>query len=956
MRYLVPGPHAPLRSKCLRRSIKIAGPAPISILGPDGPGVSSQWLSRCFDCFLQLAGKRQAACSSWHNIAQEPDGQVNFIQPEQEEPAHALPARGGTFTPLAWAVAGLLFGLTCTAIIAYREWSDLQHRAADARRALADTSVAQLQVPLERAASILRAMQTVFLANDRMDQTGFSQYYARLHDGSEAYTSIAFARRAQVDRPQTDNAAYRYEFVSPYQSNTSLLGFDMVTQPANLAALLRARDTDTVTVSAPFALRQHASPGQSPLGVTLRLPVYSKGPTPASASERQAREIGALAIGIRLQPLIESALEAPILDGFRIRIRDTDVRALPFYDSGTMVAAGLPAQHRQLDFGGRRWHLEMQPRPQPFALGRLDTIIIAGTIISLLLAALLWSLAVTRRKALALGAQMSSRYRESELRFRALNELLPALVLVVDARDWKIVYANQAARKRLGDPTGSQLSSLFLDQKLQARALDPADLRSGWNRLETELRGADGASFWANASMAEVDVDGTPHLLLVATDNSEQRELTDRLSYQAAHDALTGLYNRREFERRLEEILKSRSATAINGMWALLYIDLDQFKLINDVSGHMAGDQLLEQLALIMRQQLRSGDVLARLGGDEFGLLTFHANADGALQLAEQIRRSIETLLFAWQERSYKVSCSIGMVVIDQQLPTLKDLLAWADTACYLAKENGRNRVHVYREDDETSRRQGEMEWVNRLRWAMEQDRLLLDYQEIISLTGADTTTHIELLLRLRDEDGSIVLPGVFLPAAERYGLMPAIDRWVIRKALSNFSNLHPTAQTLGSCAINLSGASIEDEGLADFILGCIAEHGVPPQQLCFEVTETVAVRNLVKVASIVERLRCAGCSIALDDFGAGMSSFGYLKNLPLDLIKIDRSFIVDLDTDPISHTIISAIAKIGHQRGLKVVAEGVSSGHLCEATRSLGVDYAQGFGLHRPERVKFQR
>lgn len=881
---------------------------------------------------------------------------MNFIQPDTEDGEQVLPARASGLPPLAWAVAGLLFGLTCTAIIAYREWSDVHSQAAETRRNLADASVVQLQVPLERAASILRAMQTVFLANDQMDQTGFSQYYARLYDGSDAYTSMAFARSAHVDRPQTGNAAYRYELVSPYQSNTSLLGFDMVTQPANLAALLRARDTDTVTISAPFTLRQHTPPGQSPLGVTLRLPVYSKGPTPTTPGERQAREIGALAIGIRLQPLIESALSPPVLDGFRVSIRDTDARAQPFYESGTVATAGLPAQHRQLDFGGRRWHLELMPRPQPLDLGRLDTIVIAGSIISLLISALLWSLAVTRRKALALGAQMSSRYRESELRFRALNELLPALVLLADARDWKIVYANQAARKRLGDPNGQPLSSLFLDQQLQAQSRDPAYLRSSWNRLEAELRAADGTSFWADASIAEVDVDGTPHLLMVATDNSEQRELTDRLSYQAAHDALTGLYNRREFERRVEEVLKERSATATNGLWALLYIDLDQFKLINDVSGHMAGDQLLQQLALIMRQQLRSGDVLARLGGDEFGLLTFHGNDSGALELAEQLRRSIETLLFAWQERSYTVSCSIGMVVIDQQLPTLKDLLAWADTACYMAKENGRNRVHVYREDDETSRRHGEMEWVNRLRWAMEQDRLLLDYQQIVSLTGEDTDTNIELLLRLRDEDGSIVLPGAFLPAAERYGLMPAIDRWVIRKALANFANLHPTTQTLGSCAINLSGASIEDEGLADFILGCLAEHGVPPQRLCFEVTETVAVRNLLKVASIVERLRRAGCSIALDDFGAGMSSFGYLKNLPLDLIKIDRSFIVDLDTDPISHTIISAIAKIGHQRGLKVVAEGVSSEHLCEAARSLGVDYAQGFGLHRPERVNFQR
>lgn len=881
---------------------------------------------------------------------------MTSIQPATEHTASGLPARRAGLPPLVWAIAGLLFGLACTTVLAYREWTDLQQQAANARAVLADTGMVQLQVPLQRAASILRAMQTLFLANDRMDQTSFTQYYGRLYDGTGAYTSMAFARRAEVDRPQTENAAYRYEFVSPYQSNTSLLGFDMVSQPANLAALLQARDTDTATLSAPFALRQSAQAGQNPLGVTLRLPVYSTGPTPTSPSERRARELGALAMGIRLQPLIESALKPPVLQGFRVRIRDTDDLSQPFYDSGTVAAAGLPAQRRQLDFGERRWQIEMLPRPQPQDLGRLHTIVVGGSITSLLLSALLWSLAMTRRKALALGAQMSARYRESELRFRALNELLPALVLLADARDWKIVYANQAARQRLGELTGLQLSSLFLDQQLQARTRDAADIRSGWNRLEAELRGADGASFWANASIAEVEVDGAPHLLMVATDNSEQRELTDRLSYQAAHDALTGLYNRREFERRVEELLRDRGACAATGFWTLLYIDLDQFKLINDVSGHMAGDQLLEQLAVAMRQQLRNGDVLARLGGDEFGLLTFHTAPEGPLELAERLRACIETLMFSWQGRSYKISCSIGMVLIDQQVPTLKDLLAWADTACYLAKENGRNRVHVYREDDETTRRQGEMEWVNRLRWAMEQDRLLLDYQEIISLTGEDTATNIELLLRLRDEDGSIVLPGAFLPAAERYGLMPAIDRWVIQKALANFHQLHPTARVLGTCAINLSGASIEDEGLADFILDCISAHGVPPQMLCFEITETVAVRNLLKVVSIVERLRRVGCNIALDDFGAGMSSFGYLKNLPLDLIKIDRSFIRDLDTDPISHTIISAIAKIGHQRGLKVVAEGVSNDHLREAARSLGVDYAQGFGLHRPERVLFQR
>ena len=223
-------------------------------------------------------------------------------------------------------------------------------------------------------------------------------------------------------------------------------------------------------------------------------------------------------------------------------------------------------------------------------------------------------------------------------------------------------------------------------------------------------------------------------------------------------------------------------------------------------------------------------------------------------------------------------------------------------------------------------------------------------------LDGSDNATSIELLLRLRDEDGGVVLPGAFLPAAERYGLMPAIDRWVIRNALAHFGQLHGTGLRLGTCAINLSGASIEDEGLADFILARITEYAVPAHRLCFEITETVAVRNLLKVVGVIERLRRAGCRIALDDFGAGMSSFGYLKNLPVDLIKIDGSFIRDLETDPMSRTIVSAIAQIGHQRGLKVVAEWVASPKICDALRSLGVDYGQGFALHRPERVLFQR
>lgn len=859
--------------------------------------------------------------------------------------------------PFAWALAVMIVGLGFTFWLVSREWNDMQARAQTYQREVADDAAEQLRVPLEAAAAELRAMQTVFLANDHMDQERFEQVTGNLQrqHAWSARLATAFANR---EAGADGRIHYRYQYVTPLHGNEVLLGLDIASQQDNLKALERARDSNWTTMSAPFPLRQSLTPGEvNPLGITIRLPVYSHGRQPTSRAQRRAREIGALAVSLRLAPLINESLQGEVLDALRVSVRDTQASSTqPFFDSEAATQADAPIYTHYLDFGGRRWELRMTPRPAAYDNDRLQVVLTTGSAISVLVALLLWSLATTRSRAISLGNEMSARFRESEARFRTLNELLPALVLVCDG-EGRILHANQAARQRLGDgvTAGVPLAALFSDPHLRERVRQPVQSGQYWDNVEAQLLGLGGVGFWAATSIARVEVAGEPRLLMVATDVSEQRELTERLSYQATHDALTELHNRREFERRVEEALAERRRGG--RACALLYIDLDQFKLINDISGHAAGDQLLAQLALAMRLQLRGDDMLARLGGDEFGLLAFDLDMADARALGERLRASIESQMFVWEERTYTVSASIGVVVVEQVDPTLKDVLAWADTACYVAKENGRNRLHVYREDDETTRRYSEMEWANRLRRALDEQRLLLDYQEIVPLDGRRSDgARVELLLRLRDEDGRVVLPGAFLPAAERYGLMPMVDRWVIRTALAHLGELHAQGRELQQCAINLSGASIEDDDLADYILGLIAEHNIKPACLCFEITETVAVRSMLKVIGVVERLRRAGCRIALDDFGAGMSSFGYLKNLPVDVIKIDGSFIRDLETDPMSRTIVGAIVQIGHQRGLSVVAEWVGSASVALALTELGVDYGQGMALHAPERVHFQR
>jgi diguanylate cyclase (GGDEF)-like protein/PAS domain S-box-containing protein len=437
--------------------------------------------------------------------------------------------------------------------------------------------------------------------------------------------------------------------------------------------------------------------------------------------------------------------------------------------------------------------------------------------------------------------------------------------------------------------------------------------------------------------------------VLVIQDMRRERQYAARLSNLASHDALTGLLNRREFEQRVRAIVEHHEAE--DGQHAVLYLDLDQFKVVNDTSGHAAGDELLRQVGALLRPRLREGDVLARLGGDEFGVLLPHCPPAPALRIAEALRKAIVDFRFAWKNRSFTIGVSIGLVNLADGPHTLASALSAADAACYLAKDKGRNRVQVYRpEDSEVALRRGEMEWVHRLHRALAEDRLCLFSQPIRAMHAPGAhSDHQELLVRLIDDNNELIPPIAFIPAAERYHLMPSIDRWVIRTAFRVITERRAAGNTSGTYAINISGASIGDDQFLDYVRESFARFRIPHASICFEITETTAVTSLSKAADFIGALREPGCRFALDDFGVGVSSFTYLKQLPVDYLKIDGSFVKNMLTDPVDAAMVEAIHRIGRVMGKQTIAESVETAATLDALRSVGVDYAQGHAIAPP-------
>jgi diguanylate cyclase (GGDEF)-like protein/PAS domain S-box-containing protein len=548
--------------------------------------------------------------------------------------------------------------------------------------------------------------------------------------------------------------------------------------------------------------------------------------------------------------------------------------------------------------------------------------------------------------------------KASESRYRELYENVVAGVFQTTP-DGRFMAANPALVRLLGYSSEDELLALNIGEDLYVHAED----RTNWlhnmaasgeiRNAELILRRKDGRKIVVLENSRAVRDEHGRILYYegTLTDITEAHELSRQLSYEASHDALSGLINRREFEIRLQRALDSAQATG--AVHAVCYLDLDQFKIINDTCGHIAGDELLRQLAQVLQSRVRSNDALARLGGDEFGLLLHDCSVGDATNIANALLKAVEQYQFVWGASTFTVGASIGLVPVTGSFRRITQVLQAADAACYAAKDQGRNRVHVYQEDDTVvAQRHGEMQWVARVKRALHENRFLLEAQPIVPIAGegarADARSY-ELLLRMRDEHGHIVPPGAFLPAVERYNLSQRLDRWVISSALHWLAANPAATARLGRVYVNLSGDSLGDPQLHEFIRATLEATRVAPTKIGFEITETAAIGNLTRANQLIADLRRLGCAFSLDDFGSGVSSFAYLKALTVDWLKIDGLFVHNIVHDRIDYEMVRSITDIGHVMGKKVVAESVESEAVLERLRSIGVDYAQGMALGPP-------
>ena len=549
---------------------------------------------------------------------------------------------------------------------------------------------------------------------------------------------------------------------------------------------------------------------------------------------------------------------------------------------------------------------------------------------------------------------------ESEERNRTILDSTAEAIYGLDL-DGNCVFCNAASLQILGLSDQSELIGKNMHQlthhthvdgtsyQLKDCPINQTLLENKKSHVDSEvLYRPDGscfpAEYWSHPVIENGKVSGCVVTFLDIT-NRRQRE--EELSFQASHDSLTGLFNRLEFEKRLAESLKTQNIE--NTQHAMFFLDLDQFKVINDTCGHSAGDELLRQISEVLKYSIRNNDTLARIGGDEFAILMHNCNLEQANRVAEIILNSINNYQFAWEDKIFRIQISIGLIPILDETQLISDLFIQADAACYLAKDAGRNRIHVYHADDsDMALRHGEMQWVTKIYSALEENRFELYAQPIVSIKQQGKQ-HFELLLRMKDPDSNIVAPGAFLPAAERYDIIQKLDQWVIENSFKILSESPDFLESINFISINLSGKSLSSRNFLETIVRTLETSGIAAHKICFEITETAAIVNFNHALKFMNELKHKGFRFALDDFGTGLSSFEYLKKLPVDFLKIDGLFVKEIIEDPIDYELVKSINGIGQVMGMKTIGEFVENDEILAKLKEIGVDYAQGYGIGKP-------
>lgn len=638
------------------------------------------------------------------------------------------------------------------------------------------------------------------------------------------------------------------------------------------------------------------------------------------------------------QAKIVSSENAVVAESDHLLARPVMTRTSPLFDSGSLVG-------------------QVEVRRS------LRTLLLETGVSALLGLALGGSMLVLMRRQQAREKRLADIAFDEKERARVTLQSIGDAVITTDIHE-AVDYLNPVAERltqwTLDEARGKPLSkvcSLIDERTMQAlpgrlgKALhDHQSLPFGGGEVALVRR--DGTSMAIEDSAAPLfDQHGAViGGVMVFRDVTATRRMAQRITWAATHDSLTGLTNRREFESRVEAaLLSARNSDAHH---VLCYLDLDQFKVINDTCGHAAGDAMLKQLGGVLQARLRESDTLARLGGDEFGVLLAGCALDRAQLIANDLLAAVRDHRFQWEGKPFTVGVSIGLVAVNAGTGSRTDVFSAADTACYTAKEQGRNRVCVYQSSDaDMAQRRNDMGWAARLTQALEEDRFVLHYQPYLSLGQHSAEgQHIEILLRLIDEDGKVVPPGSFLPAAERYNIMPAIDRWVVKTVFARYRDLQAQMGSPLTCAINLSGTTLNSDGILAFIREQAEQHQLPHGAICFEITETAAINNMRHATQFMRDLKALGFCFALDDFGIGTSSLAYLKTLPVDYLKIDGSFVRNIVNDPVDRAMADTINRVGHIMGLQTVGEFAESAAVISELRTLGVDFAQGYGVQRPQ------